>query len=78
MLEVRILPGEPTPLGRSELRNIPKNLPFHEECRVRESRLMAINEGDRNSTVADVSAICLINRDETKHSALDRMLGHAK
>jgi hypothetical protein len=41
---------------------------------VRESRLIAINEGERNSTAADVSAIYLISRDESKHSALGRML----
>jgi hypothetical protein len=31
MLEVRILPGEPTPLSGSELRNISRKLPFREE-----------------------------------------------
>ena len=44
------------------------------KCRLRESRLIAINEGDRSLTAADVSAVYQINGDETKHSALDRML----
>ncbi len=44
------------------------------KCRLRESRLIAINEGERSLTAADVSAVYQINGDETKHSALDRML----
>jgi len=47
------------------------------KCRLRESRLIAINEGERSLTAADVSAVYQINGDETKHSARNRMLGHA-
>ena len=42
------------------------------KCRLRESRLIAINEGEGSLTAAD--AVYQINGDETKHSALDRML----
>src|SRR6267378_2185417 len=44
------------------------------KCRLRESRLIAINEGERSLTAADVSAVYQINGDETKHSVRDRML----
>jgi hypothetical protein len=52
--------------------------PLMMKCRLRESRLIAINEGERSLTAADVSTVYQINGDETKHSARDRMLGHAK
>jgi hypothetical protein len=42
---------------------------FHEK--------MSINEGERNSTAADVEAVYLINRDETEHSARNRMLANS-
>jgi len=45
------------------------------KCRLRESRLIAINEGERSLIAADVSAVYQINGDEIKHSAPDRMLG---
>lgn len=45
---------------------------------MRESRLIAINEGERNSTAADVFGVYQIIRGQTEHSALDRMLAHAK
>ncbi len=41
---------------------------------MRESRLIAINEGERNSTAADVFEVYQINRGQTEHSAVDRML----
>jgi len=41
---------------------------------VRESRLIAINEGERSLTAADVSAVYQINGDETKRSARNRMV----
>src|SRR6266446_10886378 len=44
------------------------------KCRLRESRLIAINEGERSLTAADVSAVYQINGDETKRSARNRML----
>src|SRR5260370_8311109 len=44
------------------------------KCRLGESRLIAINEGERSLTAADVSAVYQINGDETKHSARNRML----
>src|SRR5882762_663373 len=47
------------------------------KCRLRESRLIAINEGERSLTVADVSAVYQINGDETKHSARNRMLANS-
>src|SRR6266478_8293748 len=46
------------------------------KCRLRESRLIAINEGERSLTAADVSAVYQINGDETKHSARNRMLAN--
>jgi hypothetical protein len=46
------------------------------KCRLRESRLIAINEGERSLIAADVSAVYQINGDEIKHSAPDRMLEH--
>jgi hypothetical protein len=42
---------------------------------VRESRLVPINEDEGKSTAAGVSVVYQINRGQTKHSALDRMLG---
>jgi len=42
------------------------------KCRLHESRLIAINEGERSLTAADVSAVYQINGDETKHSARNR------
>ncbi len=39
-----------------------------------ESRLIVINEDERNSTAVGIAAIFQSNHDETKHSALDRML----
>ena len=51
--------------------------PFDDECRLRESRLIAINEGERSLTAADVSAVYQINGDETKHSARNRMLANS-
>jgi len=42
----------PTSLSRNELRTSRGNLPLARKCRVRESRLVAINEGERNSTAA--------------------------
>src|SRR5258707_6856090 len=51
MLEVRILPGEPTPLSCSELRTFSRELcPSTMKCRVRESRLISINEDEGKST----------------------------
>ena len=47
------------------------------KCRLRESRLIAINEGERSLTAADVSAVYQINGDETKHSARNRMLANS-
>src|SRR2546427_6551780 len=47
------------------------------KCRLRESRLIAINEGERSLTAADVSAVYQINGDETKHSAHNRMLANS-
>ena len=47
------------------------------KCRLRESRLIAINEAERSLTVADVSAVYQINGDETKHSARNRMLANS-
>jgi hypothetical protein len=44
---------------------------------VRESRLIAINEGERSLTAADVSAVYQINGDETKRSARNRMLANS-
>src|SRR5258708_10296403 len=48
------------------------------KCRLRESRLIAINEGERSLTAADVSAVYQINRDETKRSACNRMLASSQ
>src|SRR5260370_42667739 len=47
------------------------------KCRLRESRLIAINEGERSLTAADVSAVYQINGDETKRSARNRMLANS-
>jgi len=47
------------------------------KCRLRESRLIAINEGERSLTAADVSAVYQINGDETKHSVRNRMLANS-
>src|SRR5258705_12542570 len=47
------------------------------KCRLRESRLIAINEGERSLIAADVSAVYQINGDETKHSARDRMFANS-
>ncbi len=47
------------------------------KCRLRESRLIAINEGQQSLTAADVSAVYQINGDETKHSARNRMLANS-
>jgi hypothetical protein len=47
------------------------------KCRLRESRLIAINEGERSLIAADVSAVYQINGDETKHSARNRMLANS-
>jgi len=47
------------------------------KCRLRESRFIAINEGERSLTAADVSAVYQINGDETKHSAHNRMLANS-
>jgi hypothetical protein len=47
------------------------------KCRLHESRLIAINEGERSLTAADVSAVYQINGDETKHSARNRMLANS-
>src|SRR5437763_17182831 len=47
------------------------------KCRLCESRLIAINEGERSLTAADVSAVYQINGDETKHSARNRMLANS-
>ena len=38
------------------------------KCQLRESRLIAINEGERSLTAADVSAVYQINGDEAKRS----------
>ena len=43
------------------------------KCRLRESRLIAINEGEQSLTAAEVSAVYQINGDETKHSARNRV-----
>jgi hypothetical protein len=48
------------------------------KCRLRESRLIAINEGEQSLTAADVSAVYQINGDETKHSARNRMLANSQ
>src|SRR5258708_20296523 len=48
------------------------------KCRLRESRLIAINEGQQSLTAADVSAVYQINGDETKHSARNRMLASSQ
>jgi hypothetical protein len=48
------------------------------KCRLRESRLIAINEGERSLTAADVSAVYQINGDETRHSARNRMLASSQ
>jgi len=48
------------------------------KCRVRESRSISINEDQEELTATGVPAVYQINRgdrDQTKHSALDRMLG---
>src|SRR5437879_11736563 len=47
------------------------------KCRLRESRLIAINEAERSLTEADFSAVYQINGDETKHSARNRMLANS-
>jgi len=47
------------------------------KCRLRESRLIAINEGERSLTAADVSAVYQINSDETKHSARNRKVANS-
>src|SRR6266513_4381982 len=47
------------------------------KCRVRESRLISINEDEGKSTGAGVSAVyqsIAVNRAQTKHSARNRML----
>ena len=75
MLEVRILPGEPTPLSCSELRTFAGNSAIP---RVRESRLSAINEDEKKSTAVGASAVHLINHGQTKHSACDHMVEYAK
>ena len=48
------------------------------KCRLRESRFIAINEGERSLTAADVSAVYQINGDETKRSARNRMLASSQ
>ena len=81
MLEVRILPGEPNPLSpmsqvahchAGSCEHFQGTLPFPMKCRVRESRLISINEDEGKSTGAGVSAVYQINRAETKHSARNR------
>jgi len=47
--------------------------PFDDECRLRESRLIAIMKRTK-LTAADVSAVYQINGDETKHSARTEFL----
>jgi len=47
------------------------------KCRLHESRLIAINEGERSLTAADVSAVYQINGDETKRSARNRLLANS-
>jgi len=42
------------------------------KCRLRGSRLIAINEGERSLNAADVSAVYQINGDEIKRSARNR------
>jgi|SRR5437588_6192607 len=51
--------------------------PFDDEVSTAQSRLIAINEGERSLTAADVSAVYQINGDETKHSARNRMLANS-
>jgi hypothetical protein len=46
---------------------------------MRESQLISINEDEGKSTGAGVSAVyqsIAVNRAQTTHSALDRMVGH--
>jgi hypothetical protein len=67
MLEVRILPGEPTPLSRSKLRTISVELcPLAMKCQVRELRLISINEDEGKSTRAGVSEVDQINRGQSR------------
>src|SRR6266478_9004523 len=50
------------------------------KCRVRESRLISINEDEGKSTGAGVSAVYQVNRSnraQTKHSARNRMLANS-
>src|SRR6266436_4879975 len=51
------------------------------KCRVRESRLISINEDEGKSTGAGVSAVyqsIAVNRAQTKHSARNRMLASSQ
>jgi len=70
-LEVRILPGEPTPPAVS-YDHFEETWLSTRKYRAHESRLIAINGGEGNSTATDVSAVYPTNRGQTKHSVPSR------
>jgi hypothetical protein len=80
MLEVRILPGEPTPLTSNQLRTFSGDSSIR-RCDVEcanpdQSRSIKTNKNQlRQVSLRSVRSITA-NRDQTKHSALDRMLTH--
>jgi hypothetical protein len=63
MLEVRILPGEPTPLSFNELRTFSGNLPSDDEV---SSARIAINKDEEESTATSFAAVHQINRGESE------------
>jgi hypothetical protein len=81
MLEVRILPGEPTPLSCNELRIFSGNSAIRRcdvECANHDqSRSIKTNKNQLGRVSLRFVRSIAANRDQTKHSALDRMLvGH--
>src|SRR5208283_2265587 len=79
MLEVRILPGEPTPLSFNELRTFSGNSAIRRcdvECaNYDQSRSIKTHKDQlRQVSMRFVRSIAA-NRDQTEHSARDRILG---
>src|ERR1700756_4095604 len=52
MFEVRILPGSQLPCHAVSCEHFQGTPPFHKKCRVRDSRLSAINEDDTTWAVS--------------------------